>query len=78
MAVISADYQENHTRKSVLRIIFRPYRAQHENGLSTQGLKLRFYTLGLYVTPRQLAGWMNKAMVHAQPRSSRGEFPFCP
>jgi hypothetical protein len=53
MAVISTDYQENRTRKPVLRIIFRPYRAQHENGLSTQGLKLRLHTLGLYVTPFQ-------------------------
>jgi hypothetical protein len=40
MAVISPDYQP------LLRIIFRPYGAQHENGLSTQGLKLRFHTLG--------------------------------
>jgi hypothetical protein len=53
MAVISTDYQENRTQKHLLRIIFRPYRAQHKNGLSTQGLKLRFHTLGYYVTPLQ-------------------------
>jgi len=37
MAVISTYYQENRTRKPMLRIIFRPCRAQHENGLPTQG-----------------------------------------
>lgn len=53
LAVISTDYQGNRTLKPLLRIIFRPYRAQHENHLSTQGLKLRFHTLGFYVTPIQ-------------------------